>query len=131
MLFMERYTISIHLKKKTERNPTIAAVVYNIGEGSWDRILRHRGINREWILLRSMVASEVKHFRQCWRLHSFTYKSWEGLIEDEFLMTGDIEWCKRIHAASRYTKPFWETLSLDIINEYEAPKVIGEEGAHL
>lgn len=91
------YTISLHLKSKTERNPTIAAIIYNgAGIGFPSRILKHRGIDTMAIAWRPATQPEIEIMKKMWRERLYTYETWEGLIEDELAATQNEEWIKEI-----------------------------------
>jgi hypothetical protein len=104
---MEGYQVRIHRKTKTERNPQIAAAVCSSGDdiGGWWRVLKHRGIDTDCLAARPMTQTEIEWFKTLSRMRYFTYKSWEGLIQDEFEITGDLTWCRRLYSLSRLRTP--------------------------
>jgi len=102
---MSMHTIRIHRKTHTERNPCIAVVIYYTGDAAWSRVFRHRGIHPFCEAERPMTPEETERTDRAWRLHYVAYTSWEGLIEDEYLVTGDLDWCREIHSLCNLHTP--------------------------
>lgn len=90
-------------KNPTDRNPYILALAMIPGNGDWGSFLRvapHKGISTFPLAKRPMVEFEVENIKRCHRLVWFKYRSWETLIIDEYKITEDVEWCKKLMGLS-------------------------------
>lgn len=90
--------VTLHLKAKTERNPTIAKLCMCVDENiwTWKRHLKHTGVDPYPEIRRKMTLEEYDRERKYTRLHSYGYKSWIALIRDEWVNTEDFDWCNKI-----------------------------------
>lgn len=114
------YVVGIHLKQPTEANPTMAVAVYHVGGfGPWHRTLRHRGVDTMPVLLRPMTPEETEVEKKTWRMYSSAYRTWEGLIKDEYHITRDIEWVKQIYALSGLTQPLYDLINFNQSNQFQ------------
>lgn len=106
------YKVRLLRQKPSKRNPYIAilAMCGSSGSGSWPRIFKHRGIDPQWLLERDMVQGERNHYDLSWRYHWVAYRTWNGLIRDEYVVTRDIEWCTKLHGVSGLRRPLAEIL---------------------
>lgn len=113
-MMYEEYKMRIHRKKPSERNPYIAIVLYYVGDGSiggYARTLQHKGIEIGFLVERDMLPVEKENTKQSWRIHWITYSTWEGLIEDEFLVTKSRTWCQEIIDAIKIEKTLDDIIS--------------------
>ena len=95
--------IRIHQKTPTKRNPYVVAAVFIEDchhTGAFRRFFKHRGIEQVYVLERNMTPAEIEYTKECWRLHAVFYKSWEGLIADEWLTTHNIQWIEKLWQVS-------------------------------
>lgn len=90
--------VTLHLKTKTERNPTIAKLCMDVGENiwTWKRHLKHTGVEPSPEIHRRMTVEEYNRESKYTRLHSYGYKSWVALIRDEWVNTENAQWCEQI-----------------------------------
>ncbi|MBN8856178.1 MAG: hypothetical protein J0H07_30245 [Sphingobacteriales bacterium] len=107
---MSTYTMRVHRKTPTDRNPCVAVVIYYAGDGAWFRVFRHRGIHPICEAERPMTPNEIEITEKSWRLLYIKYDTWEGLITDEYLVTGNLEWCREIHTKSELGTPLEKIL---------------------
>ena len=107
------YRISIHYKKKTERNSNELVVLFLCASedwGTWVRTMKHRGINYTSIAERPMVEYEIEHGKKCSRLRWLNYHTWDALIEDEYAATEglDSKWIEELITISKTKRTFDE-----------------------
>ena len=90
--------VTLHLKRKTERNPTIVILCMDVGENVWcySRHLKHIGVNPSAELIRPMTMEEFKRESPNLRFHSYPYRTWLELIRDEWCNTENEEWCTKL-----------------------------------
>lgn len=85
--------LSIHIKtKESERNgAAILLSYYKINEdyGSIVRMLTHRGIDKQFVLCRTVSEDEYKSESHPTRLGFLPYNNWNALINDEMKFTSD------------------------------------------
>lgn len=62
--------------------------------------MHHRGTDPIPLAKRLATHDEEKIYEQTWRMPSLMYKTWEGLIYDEYAVTNDIEWTRRLYDES-------------------------------
>lgn len=99
---MQSYKVLIYLSERQDkRNPFILAVVMSDGDGGWRRILKHRGICSWPVAGREMTIGEIIRMQRSWRLRYYRYKDWYGLIEDEWAITFNLEWCLQLVKISK------------------------------
>jgi hypothetical protein len=91
--------VGIHLKHKTERNPTVVVAAMYTSDHRYERNWRHKGIDPNTLIERPMTDKEYDRIKNTWRLHWYGYETYEGLIEDEYEATNDIKWVKKLFAA--------------------------------
>jgi hypothetical protein len=107
---MENYRMRIFLKVPSDRNPHNVGIIYDPDDLVPTRILQHRGFYSLCSLSRKMNDAEVEFANKCWRYHWHLYKTWEGLVVDEYLVTHDLAWCQQILDLSGLTTPLQELL---------------------
>ena len=107
------YKITIHRKTPTKKNPQIVvAAMHGNSEdwGTFTRTFKHKGIDPSCIAERDMTKEEIKYVNQCWRLHWFSYTQWEHLIQDEWKVTGSLEWVNKLLEISGLKETITEIL---------------------
>ncbi|MET7000664.1 hypothetical protein [Chitinophaga defluvii] len=108
----KKYYIRIYTRKITPKNLYALLVVYYDPDegGTWRRRFKRLSVNTFDYLQRDMVCSEVTLMEKLWRLYHVAYTNWEGLISDEYGMTEDMEWCRKIHSFAKLSIPLEEIL---------------------
>jgi hypothetical protein len=108
-------SVGIHLKLKTERNPTVAVVAFYTSDHGCERNFRSRGISPIAILFRKMTQDEFNCYSNCWRFMSVSYETYLGLIKDEFYATNDIKWVKKLHTTLGMRKNLYDIIGHDLV----------------
>lgn len=105
--------VKLHLKRPTERNPSIAVVTMDWGEwsGAWVRPLKHKGIDPYSEIRRRMTTEEYQRESKYNRMHWYSYSKWEALIKDEWANTQNTEWCNEIIEVARINKTLDQILT--------------------
>lgn len=99
--------IHIHTQFPTKANPYVVHAVLWDKDNSpvIDKTLRRRGINRFVSASRPMTLDELERYKTIWRIYTYRYQTWEGLIEDEWMLTGDKIWVLRLYEESKLQIP--------------------------
>ncbi|WP_316835030.1 hypothetical protein [Pedobacter nutrimenti] len=112
------FKVRIHRKTPTKKNPQILVAVMcgNVeDQGTFQRVFKYRGIDPFFIAERNMTASEKLRTEFSWRLQWYSYKNWKELILDEWEVTEDHDWVKKLFVLSGL-----KGAAQDIINDIKS-----------
>ena len=94
------HTLSIHIKTKASgliSEPCILLSYHNSENwSSLQRMLDHRGVEKQFLLKRNATDGEEKSENNPFRVGFLVYKSWQKLINDEMKFTDDKEYLNQL-----------------------------------
>lgn len=92
--------------KKHDNDFKICVVMYGSSNdfGTWLRKLKALGVKTACETRRNMTDSERSQEELAWRLHFIRYKTWYGLIRDEWRCTKNREWIEELIALAKDEK---------------------------
>ena len=108
----KKYYIRIYTRKITLKNSYSLLVIYFDPDeiGTWRRRFKKLSVNAFDYLERDMLPAEISLMKKSWRLHHVSYTDWDGLIRDEYFITKDLQWCRKIHSFAKLSKPLEQIL---------------------